>query len=177
MAGSGKPIDVPLAIATAMPIYPGDPDVDIERAKSLKDGDEANVSRLVLGAHTEAFVFSRESFAWVGLDREWIVAIPPSIDVFSPKNEQLDPARVAAGLRATGVVAGTDPGPATSTRCHPRLRRARVSHDRRPSDLCRAGRVRGLRRSRTKAWLDQAVAFWERLEANEQHRVHLTRCR
>src|SRR5437763_12589429 len=38
-------------------------------------------------ADAEAYVFSRASFAWENLDPERIVVIPPSIDVFSPKNE------------------------------------------------------------------------------------------
>ena len=45
-------------------------------------------------------MFSRESFAWDGLDRSRIVIIPPSIDVFSPKNRDLDPQTVVAVLRA-----------------------------------------------------------------------------
>ena len=53
----------------------------------------------------DAFVFSRESFAWECLDRERIFVIAPSIDVFSPKNADLDretargPARQRAALR------------------------------------------------------------------------------
>jgi trehalose synthase len=65
----------------------------------------------------DVFVFSRESFAWEGLDRDRIVVIPPSIDVFSPKNEELDGATVLGVLRATGVVSnGSDAGPANFTR-------------------------------------------------------------
>ncbi len=63
------------------------------------------------------YVFSRESFVWDGLDRDRIVVIPPSIDVFSPKNEDLDPGTVLDVLRATGIVAdNTDAGPATFVR-------------------------------------------------------------
>ena len=50
---------------------------------------------------------SRESsFAWENLDRERIVVIPPSIDVFSPKNEDLDRQAVLDILKACGVFAG-----------------------------------------------------------------------
>ncbi|HEX6050296.1 MAG TPA: glycosyltransferase [Gemmatimonadaceae bacterium] len=52
----------------------------------------------------DAFVFSRESFAWDCLDPERIVVIAPSIDVFSPKNEDLDRATVLAVLRAAGLL-------------------------------------------------------------------------
>jgi trehalose synthase len=52
----------------------------------------------------DAFVFSRESFAWEGLDRDRLAVIPPSIDVFSPKNEDLDRETVLAVLQASGVL-------------------------------------------------------------------------
>jgi trehalose synthase len=68
-------------------------------------------------SRADVFVFSRASFAWEGLDRGRIAVIPPSIDVFSPKNEELDPATVLGVLRATGVLSdGADPGPALFTR-------------------------------------------------------------
>jgi trehalose synthase len=54
----------------------------------------------------DAYVFSRESFAWEGLDRDRIVVIPPTIDVFSPKNQHLDRPTVLAILRAAALVAG-----------------------------------------------------------------------
>lgn len=51
-----------------------------------------------------AFVFSRQAFVWEGLDhrRVWIVA--PSIDVFSPKNQPLEPEAVHAVLFTLGLV-------------------------------------------------------------------------
>jgi trehalose synthase len=65
----------------------------------------------------DAYVFSRESFAWEGLDRERLVVIAPSIDVFAPKNIDLDPEVVGAVLRACGVLAGgPDPERAMFTR-------------------------------------------------------------
>ena len=61
------------------------------------------------GAHS--YVFSRREFAWEGLptDRTWIV--PPSIDAFSAKNQDMDPATVGAILRVVGLGA-TDSGAA-----------------------------------------------------------------
>jgi trehalose synthase len=62
-------------------------------------------------ADADAYVFSRASFAWENLDRERIVVIPPSIDVFSPKNEDLDQRAVLDILTACGVLAGSrEPG-------------------------------------------------------------------
>jgi trehalose synthase len=54
----------------------------------------------------DAYVFSRESFAWEGLDQERIFVIAPSIDVFSPKNQDLDRATVLAVLHAAGLLSG-----------------------------------------------------------------------
>ena len=52
------------------------------------------------------FVFSRESFAWDDLDREKVVVIPPSIDAFSAKNEDLSAKTVTAILRCAGIEVG-----------------------------------------------------------------------
>ncbi len=55
----------------------------------------------------DAYVFSRESFVWDGLDPARRAIVAPSIDVFSPKNQELEPDAVdgileAAGLRPAG---------------------------------------------------------------------------
>jgi trehalose synthase len=63
-----------------------------------------------------AYVFSRESFAWEGLDRDRTVIIAPSIDAFAPKNVDLDAATVRGVLEMSGIVAGGDPGPVTFER-------------------------------------------------------------
>ena len=52
------------------------------------------------------FVFSRESFAWDYLDRDKVVVIPPSIDAFSAKNQDLGPKAVSAILRCAGIEEG-----------------------------------------------------------------------
>ncbi len=49
-------------------------------------------------------IFSREAFSWEGLDRDKITIIPPSIDAFSPKNQDLDRDTVQAILNASGLV-------------------------------------------------------------------------
>jgi len=53
-----------------------------------------------------AFVFSRERFAPSWIERGRLRVIPPSIDPFSPKNCELDPAEVLGLLRGAGLVAG-----------------------------------------------------------------------
>ena len=50
-------------------------------------------------AAADAYVFSRREYLWDGLEEERAWFMPPVIDPFSPKNEDLDEERVAALLR------------------------------------------------------------------------------
>jgi trehalose synthase len=61
-------------------------------------------------------VFSRERFVWDGLDPEEVVIIPPSIDVFSAKNQDLSPEAVTSILAVSGLVPGGDRSHATFQR-------------------------------------------------------------
>ena len=54
----------------------------------------------------DAFIFSRREFVWEGLDPDRIWIVPPSIDVFSPKNQDLAPDVVRAILARIGVLDG-----------------------------------------------------------------------
>lgn len=60
----------------------------------------------------DAYVFSREVFAWDDLDRDKIAIIPPSIDVFSPKNADMDGDDVGSIIGAAGLVASKPNGAA-----------------------------------------------------------------
>ena len=67
--------------------------------------------------HSDAFIFSREAYApqWVHRDSLWV--IPPSIDPFSAKNRELEPADVSRILLRAGLLAGVDTaGPLPFTR-------------------------------------------------------------
>jgi trehalose synthase len=57
----------------------------------------------------DAYVFSRERFVWSGLDRERVWIVPPSIDPFSPKNQDLPAEAVRSILAATGITTGGHP--------------------------------------------------------------------
>jgi len=48
--------DITVPLSTKVPIYPGDPRLEIQQWKSLDKGDSANVSYLHLGAHTGTHV-------------------------------------------------------------------------------------------------------------------------
>jgi trehalose synthase len=50
-----------------------------------------------------AFVFSRREYIWDGLDGDRSVVIPPSIDAFSPKNQDLSAQQVQAILAVAGI--------------------------------------------------------------------------
>jgi len=67
-------------------------------------------------APADAYVFSRPAFAWDGLAAERIAVIPPSLDAFSPKNQELSAESVASILATTGLVDARAPGAATFTR-------------------------------------------------------------
>ena len=60
-------------------------------------------------AAAEAYVFSRREYVppWIPAEKAWI--IPPSIDPFSPKNQQLDAETVRAILARLGVLDGAVP--------------------------------------------------------------------
>jgi trehalose synthase len=64
----------------------------------------------------DVYVFSRQEFAWEGLDRERVWVVPPSIDVFSPKNQDLEAPVVGAILRAAGLSATAAPATPTFLR-------------------------------------------------------------
>jgi trehalose synthase len=61
-------------------------------------------------ANADAYVFSRLSFVWDGLDGERTWIIPPSIDPLSPKNSELAESTVSAILDRAGLVSGAVPG-------------------------------------------------------------------
>jgi trehalose synthase len=56
----------------------------------------------------DAYVFSRGDFAWEGLDDSKVNVIPPSIDAFSPKNQELDADTVRSILVAAGLVSDSE---------------------------------------------------------------------
>ncbi len=53
-------------------------------------------------------VFSRAPFVWTGLEQIQVAIVPPSIDVFSAKNQELDEEATLAILRVAGILG---PGP------------------------------------------------------------------
>jgi trehalose synthase len=68
----------------------------------------------------DAYVFSREAFAWKDLDRNKIAIIHPSIDAFSPKNQDMARETVEAILDVTGLMPSDSTAPATFMRVNGR---------------------------------------------------------
>ncbi|MGH2981798.1 MAG: glycosyltransferase [Solirubrobacterales bacterium] len=54
-------------------------------------------------AEADAVVFSRSEFVWEGLEDKQIWIMPPTIDAFSPKNQEMEPETVAAVLDTIGL--------------------------------------------------------------------------
>lgn len=63
----------------------------------------------------DRYVFSRRAFAWEKLDDDKIIVIAPSIDAFSPKNQDLDATAVQAILSVAGLTTGNG-GPSATYR-------------------------------------------------------------
>jgi trehalose synthase len=64
----------------------------------------------------EAYVFSRRAFAWDDLDPAKLAIIPPSIDAFSPKNQDMTGAETTSILHAAGLLAHNGSGAPTFVR-------------------------------------------------------------
>lgn len=64
----------------------------------------------------QRYVFSREAFAWEKLEKDRIEIIPPSIDAFAPKNQEMEPDKVRAIVAASGLVSGDVNGSPTFLR-------------------------------------------------------------
>ena len=54
----------------------------------------------------DAYVFSRRAFVWDGLEERKLWVVAPSIDAFSPKNQEMGPEAVRAILARAGLAEG-----------------------------------------------------------------------
>jgi trehalose synthase len=52
----------------------------------------------------DAYIFSRREYLWDGLDESKVWVMPPVIDPFSPKNQELDPTVTAGILKEIGLI-------------------------------------------------------------------------
>jgi trehalose synthase len=100
-----------------------------------------------------ALVFSREAFVWDGLPKERIWIVAPSIDAFSPKNQDLDPEAVAAILGTVGL----SDGAAGEDACF-------VRRDGTPGRVDRAADIQQSQRIPAGAPVITQVSRWDRLK-------------
>jgi trehalose synthase len=102
----------------------------------------------------DAYVFSRASYGWEGLDQARTTVIPPSIDAFSPKNHAMSYTSVTAVLRAAGPAAD-----------HHRLARAVYERlDGSTGEVERSARVIEEQPLRLDVPLVAQVSRWDRLK-------------
>jgi len=55
-------IDISVGISSALPVWPGDPAIELERLASIEAGEEANISRLASGVHIGTHVDAPKHF-------------------------------------------------------------------------------------------------------------------
>ncbi len=100
----------------------------------------------------DAYIFSRKAFAWEELEEDKLWLVAPSIDAFSPKNQDLDPKAVLAILARTGLAENDGSAPVFTRQDGSR---ARVD---RAAELDQAGPVPG------DSPLIVQVSRWDRLK-------------
>ncbi len=91
--------DISLPISSAMPVWPGDPPIRVERVSSIRRGDECNVSRMVIGTHLLTHVDAPRHFAENGM----------SVDRL-PLNLLIGPALVVEPSPKENLITATDLG-------------------------------------------------------------------
>jgi arylformamidase len=90
-----KLIDISIPISSDMPVWPGDPPVQVRPAKRVAAGDASNVSVLVLGSHTGTHVDPPSHFIEGGksVDRldptifvgpAWVLDLPDAAGEIGP---------------------------------------------------------------------------------------------
>ena len=67
MARVPKLLDVSVRLAAGIPVYPGNPDFELQPVTRIADGESSNVSRLVMGTHTGTHVDAPKHFFDDGL--------------------------------------------------------------------------------------------------------------
>jgi len=91
-------IDISVPIRPAMVTYPGDPEVALERVRSIEEGAGYNLSRLAFGLHTGTHVDAPLHFVEGGADAE---ALP--LEVLVGPVSVVDATAVESGLSAEAL--------------------------------------------------------------------------
>jgi trehalose synthase len=104
-------------------------------------------------AESDAYVFSRSQFVWDGLPEEKVWIVAPSIDAFSPKNQDMEPVAVHSIMRRLGLSDGSHVDRAYFTR-----RDGTPGRVDRGAELCQDGLIP------EDAPLITQVSRWDRLK-------------
>jgi arylformamidase len=93
--------DVSVPIRSDMPIYEGNPGVELERADSIADGAPANVSKLTMGVHTGTHVDAELHFidgapGAEGIPLDALVGPAVVVDATAVSSEALGESELAA---------------------------------------------------------------------------------
>jgi arylformamidase len=100
--------DISVSIHPGLPVYPGDPPIEVDRWAQMARGDVADVTRLAMGVHTGTHVDAPAHFFQSGrtvdtLDLSACMGLAEVIDVTdsgcSPIEPQMLGARMSAGCR------------------------------------------------------------------------------
>lgn len=86
--------DITVEIDPALPVWPGDPKIRIERSQKLEEGANANISRMEIGLHTGTHVDAPWHFLVNGVTLDKIplerfigtvsvLDIPPEVKILS----------------------------------------------------------------------------------------------
>lgn len=81
--------------------------IGVDESNQIALGAQELLSDLVSAA--DGSVFSRPEYVWSVLDRDTTTVIPPGIDAFTPKNQEMDESTLRAVLGRIGL-SGDDPG-------------------------------------------------------------------
>jgi arylformamidase len=99
--------DVSVTIDKQLPVWPGDPAVKVERVEKIEDGENANVSRIEMGAHTGTHVDAPYHFLMDGAKVDTLaldVLVGPALVVRIPDSVAvLDRTAIAAANIPSGV--------------------------------------------------------------------------
>jgi len=94
-------IDISVSVRPGMVTYPGDPEVVLERVRSIEGGEGYNLSRISLGLHTGTHVDAPLHFVEGGADAEAVpleVLVGPATVVDATAVESRLSAAALAGL-------------------------------------------------------------------------------
>lgn len=98
-----KIYDISIPITPSMPVWPGDPPVDLQQVSAIASGESANVTRISMSVHTGTHIDAPKHFIDTGktigqipleklVGEVLVIQIDHSINVISKQELQLHPA-------------------------------------------------------------------------------------